>query len=183
MTGWEASAGPLETRGTCPLLGLFYFCPYSTPLPPARFPPSPWPPRDALVILCLPLAGVKAWPRPRTQRGLWESPFCLAAPRASLKWLWPQRETKREQQALLTCGRISMATVQGGPAGRSGVWQSSGSGLPLGQGQAGAQGLCGAGDQRDKAVASLRRAWGPPALSQARTDAEGSPCPLWSHTG
>lgn len=99
-----AVTGPLETRPHVPPpRGCFIsLC----PPPSARFPPSPWPRSGPLTLPEAPTLswqGVKAWPRPRTPRGLWGAPLCLAAPGASPKWLWPQREMKREQQALLTC--------------------------------------------------------------------------------
>lgn len=153
VMGWEASAGPLGTWGTCPHLGLFISVLLRYTPAPARFHRLHGHPGMPLSSLALCWQGVKTWPRPRTLRGLLGNlPSAWQPPGPPWKWLWPLREMKQEQQALLTCGRIAMATVQGGPAGRVGlaeqqVWPPT----------RGEVGLCGAGDQHDKAVAPQRR--------------------------
>lgn len=73
----------------------------------SRFPPFPWLPCGTL-LLCLevpltpppgPLSRDQGLAWAQDPCGLWEPPLCLAGPRASPKWLWPQREMKGEQQA------------------------------------------------------------------------------------
>lgn len=103
IIGQEESAGLSETQGTDTHAGLFYFislCPLASlhlPGHHVKLSLFAWrPPHN-------PSVAVKAWPGPRTLRGLWETPLCLVAPRASQKWLWPRREMMGEQQAQLTC--------------------------------------------------------------------------------
>lgn len=99
-TSWERSTRPWEIQGHQPPPWLIFLYVSVARLPPPRWPPpEPW----FLAWSSHPSAGVKAWPGPRTPRGLREPLLGPAAPGASQKGLWPQREVKGEQQAPPTC--------------------------------------------------------------------------------
>lgn len=179
VTGWERSQPGLWRPGAPAPTVLFLFSRY-TPAPIPSFPLSPWPPRAVPVILCPLLAGVKAWPRPRTPRGLWGISLLPGSPRGL-----PEVALAPERDEAGAAGPADMRRgCHGNRAGRA-SWQE----WSLAEQQAWpptrARSGWGARDQHDKAVASLRRAWGPPhpGLSQARTDIKGGPLPIWSHTG